>query len=48
MSKRWTSGNIVWDLNDPKSEISKQLSKFGGKEIRSDLGLNTAVRYRGI
>ena len=39
---------LFGDLNDPESEISKQLSKFGGKEIRSDLGLNTAVRYRGI
>lgn len=39
---------LFGDLNDPKSEISKQLSEFGAKEIRSDLGLNTAVRYRGI
>ena len=39
---------LFGDLNDPESEISKQLHKYGGKEIRSDLDLNTAVRYRGI
>ena len=39
---------IFGDLNDPDSEISKQLVKYGGTAIRGDLGLNTAVRYRGI
>ncbi len=36
------------DLRDENSEISKQLKKFGGKQIRADLGLNTGVRYRGL
>lgn len=39
---------LFGDLNDPNSEISKQLIKFGGNQIRADLGLNTGVRYRGI
>jgi tetrathionate reductase subunit B len=36
------------DLYDENSEISQQLRKHGGKQIRADLGLNTGVRYRGI
>ena len=39
---------IFGDLNDPQSEISKALEKFGGTQIRSDLGLNPGVRYWGI
>ena len=39
---------LFGDLKDPDSEISKQLKKHETKEVRSDLGLNTAVRYRGI
>ncbi len=39
---------IFGDLKDPNSEISKELVKHGGKQIRADLGLNTGVRYRGI
>ncbi|MDH5407032.1 MAG: 4Fe-4S dicluster domain-containing protein [Gammaproteobacteria bacterium] len=36
------------NLNDPGSEISLQLKKFGGEQIRADLGLNTGVRYQGL
>jgi molybdopterin-containing oxidoreductase family iron-sulfur binding subunit len=36
------------DLNDPASEISQRLKTYGGNEIRSDLGLNTGVRYQGL
>ena len=36
------------DLNDPESEISKELTRNGGEQIRADLGLNTGVRYQGI
>jgi len=36
------------DLNDPESDISKELTKNGGEQIRADLGLNTGVRYQGI
>ncbi len=36
------------DLNDPNSEISQQLTQFGGSQLRADLGLDTGVRYRGL
>ena len=39
---------IFGDLNDPSSEISKQLKQHSTRQIRADLELNTAVRYRGI
>ena len=39
---------IFGDMNDPASEISKQLKKYNSRQIRADLELNTGVRYRGI
>ena len=39
---------LFGDLNDPKSKISVALKKYGGTQIRADLGLNTGVRYWGI
>ena len=39
---------LFGDLKNPDSEISKELEKHGGKQIRADLGLNTGVRYQGI
>ena len=36
------------DLNDPASEISQQMKKHGGSQIRADLGLNTGVRYQNL
>ena len=39
---------IFGDLNDENSEISRELKKNDSIELRADLGLNTAVRYRGI
>jgi len=36
------------DLKDPQSEISKRLKQYGGEQIRSDLGLNTGVRYQNL
>ena len=39
---------IFGDLNDSRSEISRRLAEYGGTQIRSDLGLNTGVRYQGI
>ncbi len=39
---------LFGDLNDPESDISKALKKYGGTQIRADLGLNTGVRYWGI
>ena len=47
-SKEGHQAILFGDINDPDSEISKQLVKYGGTAIRGDLGLNTAVRYRGI
>ena len=39
---------VFGDLNDPSSEISKQLKQHSTRQIRADLELNTGVRYRGI
>lgn len=39
---------IFGDLNNPESDIAKALKQFGGTQVRSDLGLNPSVRYRGI
>jgi molybdopterin-containing oxidoreductase family iron-sulfur binding subunit len=39
---------VFGDLNDPESEISRRIAKYPTAQIRSDLGLNPAVRYRGI
>jgi len=39
---------VFGDLNDPSSEISKQLKQYNSRQIRADLQLNTGVRYRGI
>jgi len=36
------------DLKDPNSRISRQLERYGARQIRADLGLNTGVRYQGI
>jgi len=36
------------DLRDPNSEISKRIKKYGGEQIRADLGLNTGVRYQNL
>ena len=36
------------DLKDPDSEISKRLKLYGGEQIRSDLNLNTGVRYQNL
>ncbi len=42
------SAMVFGDLNNPDSEISRRLTRFGGSEIRAELGLNTGVRYQGI
>ena len=36
------------DLKNPESEISQNLKKYGGEQIRADLGLNTGVRYQNL
>jgi len=44
------SEQAMWfgDLNDPNSEISQRLKRYGGYQVRADLGLNTGVRYQGL
>jgi [DsrC]-trisulfide reductase subunit O len=39
---------VFGDMNDPESDIAKQLKQYNSREIRADLELNTGVRYRGI
>jgi molybdopterin-containing oxidoreductase family iron-sulfur binding subunit len=39
---------VFGDMNDPGSDLSRQLGKYNSRQIRADLGLNTGVRYRGI
>ena len=39
---------VFGDLNNPSSEVSVELRKHSSRQIRADLDLNTAVRYRGI
>ncbi len=36
------------DLNDNNSQISRKLKKYGGRQLRAELGLNTGVRYQGL
>ena len=47
-SSDFNSAMIFGDLNDPSSNISKELARHGGARIRADLGLNPGVRYQGI
>jgi molybdopterin-containing oxidoreductase family iron-sulfur binding subunit len=39
---------IFGDMNDPSSELTKELQRQSSQQIRADLQLNTGVRYRGI
>jgi len=39
---------LFGDLNDPASEISKELSKQVTTRLRADLGLEPGVHYRGL
>jgi len=39
---------IFGDLNNPNSDISIELKKRGGKQLRPDLALNTGVRYQNL
>ncbi len=36
------------DLNDPDSEISKQIKTLGSQQLRKKLDLNTGVQYQGL
>ena len=39
---------LFGDLNNPNSDISIELKKRGGKQLRPDLALNTGVRYQNL
>jgi tetrathionate reductase subunit B len=39
---------IFGDLNDPNSEISQRVARYGARQVREDLGLDTGVRYLGL
>ncbi len=39
---------VFGDMNDENSEIAVKLKNEPSRQIRSDLGLNTAVRYQNI
>ncbi len=39
---------VFGDLNDPQSEISRQLKARAGTKIRADLGLDPGVVYWGV
>lgn len=39
---------LFGDLNDPNSEIARDLAEQPSTELRADLRLNTGVRYRGL
>jgi tetrathionate reductase subunit B len=39
---------LFGDLNDPASDIAKQLAQYGGTAVRGDLGVEPGVLYRGL
>lgn len=39
---------LFGDLNNPGSEIARRVAKYASQQIRADLGLNPAVRYRNL
>ncbi len=39
---------VFGDMNDPDSELSRQLREKTSVQIRADLNLNTGVRYHGV
>ena len=48
-STKARKGAIIFgDLNDPTSDIAKELSKHVTNRLRADLGLEPGVHYRGI
>jgi len=39
---------LFGDMNDPDSELSRQLKEKSTVQVRADMNLNTGVRYHGI
>jgi molybdopterin-containing oxidoreductase family iron-sulfur binding subunit len=47
-SKAGHNAILFGDLNDLESAISKRIRAVASTQVRSDLGLNTGIRYEGI
>ena len=47
-SKDGNGALMFGDLNDPKSEISKQIATYATRQIRADLGVDPGVRYKNL
>lgn len=47
-SEEGNGAMLFGDLNNPDSDISQRVKSVASREVRSDLGLNTGVRYEGI
>lgn len=39
---------LFGDLNDPESDIAKQMARYSARQLRENLNLDTGVRYLGI
>ncbi len=39
---------LFGDLKDPNSEIARRVDRYASQQIRGDLGLDPAVRYRNL
>jgi len=39
---------LFGDMNDPESDLAKELARNPGAELRADLKLDLGIRYRGI
>lgn len=48
VNKSGSNAMMFGDLNDPNSDISRAVAKFVTQRIRTDLGVEPAVHYRGI
>jgi molybdopterin-containing oxidoreductase family iron-sulfur binding subunit len=39
---------VFGDLNDPQSDISKQVARYATQQVRTDLGTRPGIWYRGL
>ncbi len=46
--ERGNGAMLFGDLNDPDSEISQRIATYASSQIRGDLGVDPAVRYRNL
>lgn len=47
-TKAGRNAMVFGDLNDPNSDLARELAKHVTTRIRADLGLNQGVQYRGL